>query len=204
MSLRGLRRYVGGRGNLIYGFVMNEIKIFKKRLLELLKEKALHIEKRTLTSGRVSDYYIDGKQVTLDPEGAFLIARLFLDMLKNTRVDAVGGLTLGADPIVASMAAISHVQGSPIKAFIVRKTPKKHGMQRYIEGPDLDSSSRVVIVDDVVTTGGSILKAIEVIEKQGCKVVKVLAIVDRLEGAKENLAEKDYRLVSLFNRDDLL
>ncbi len=204
MSLRGLRRYVGGRGNLIYGFVMNEIKIFKKRLLELLKEKALHIEKRTLTSGRVSNYYIDGKQVTLDPEGAFLIARLFLDMLKNTRVDAVGGLTLGADPIVASMAAISYVEGNSIKAFIVRKTPKKHGMQRYIEGPDLDSSSRVVIVDDVVTTGSSILKAIEVIEKQGCKVVKVLAIVDRLEGAKENLAQKNYRLVSLFNRDDLL
>ena len=183
---------------------MNEIKKFKKRLLELLKEKALHLEKRTLTSGRVSNYYIDGKQVTLDPEGTFLTARLFLDMLRNTKVDAVGGLTLGADPIAASMAAISYVEANPIKAFIVRKTPKKHGMQRYIEGPNLDSSSRVAIVDDVVTTGGSILKAIEVVEKQGCKVVKVLAIVDRLEGAKENLAEKGYRLVSLFNRNDLL
>ncbi|MBI4379554.1 MAG: orotate phosphoribosyltransferase, partial [Nitrospinae bacterium] len=149
-------------------------------------------------------YYIDGKQVTLDPEGTFLTARLFLDMLKDTRVDAVGGLTLGADPIAASMAAISYVEDNPIKAFIVRKTPKKHGMQRYIEGPNLDSSSRVAIVDDVVTTGGSILKAIEVVEKQGCKVVKVLAIVDRLEGARENLAEKGYRLVSLFTRNDLL
>lgn len=182
---------------------MNEIKKFKKRLLELLREKALRLEKRTLTSGRVSNYYIDGKQVTLDPEGAFLTARLFLDKLKNTRVDAVGGLTLGADPIVASMAAISYVEGSSIKAFIVRKTPKKHGMQRYIEGPDLNSSSRVAIVDDVVTTGSSILKAIEVVEKQGCKVVKVMALVDRLEGAKETLAQKNYKLISLFNRDDL-
>lgn len=183
---------------------MDEIKRFKKRLLELLKEKALRLEKRTLTSGRVSNYYIDGKQVTLDPEGTFLTAHLFLDMLKNARVDAVGGLTLGADPIVASMAAISHVEGNPVKAFIVRKTPKKHGMQRYIEGPNLNSSSRVAIVDDVVTTGGSILKAIEVVEKQGCKVVKVLSIVDRLEGAKETLAEKGYRLVSLFTRNDLI
>ena len=181
-----------------------------KNLIHLIREVSYREGKFTLSSGKQSSFYIDLKATTLHPDGAYWIGLAAVEILekvhpkKKTEIQGVGGLTLGADPIVASMAAISYVEGNPVKAFIVRKTPKKHGMQRYIEGPDLDSSSRVAIVDDVVTTGTSILKAIEVIEKQGCKVVKVLAIVDRLEGAKENLAKKNYRLVSLFNRNDLL
>ncbi|MEK9148430.1 MAG: orotate phosphoribosyltransferase [Candidatus Desantisbacteria bacterium] len=174
----------------------------KNRLLEIIKDKALKEEEAELSSGRKSNYYIDGKLVTLDPEGANLVAKIIIELLKKEQVDGIGGLTIGADPIVSAVAAISYKEGFPIPAFIVRREAKKHGMMKFIEGP-IKRNSNVVIVDDVVTTGGSIEKAISEVEKEGCKVVKIIAIVDRLEGAKERFAEKGYSFISIFTREDL-
>lgn len=177
----------------------------KVRLLEILKDKALKKEgaEFSLSTGRKSNYYIDGKLVTLDPEGVYLTAKIIIGLLKGEQVNGIGGLTIGADPIVSAVAAISYIEGFPIPAFIVRNEQKKHGMMKLIEGP-LKKDSNVVIVDDVVTTGSSIEKAISEVEKEGCKVIKVIAIVDRCEGAKEKFAEKGYDFISIFTKEDLL
>ncbi len=183
---------------------MTEIEKNKKRLLKLLTEKALKFGKIQLASGKISDYYIDAKQVTLDPEGAYLTAKIFLDMLKDEKFDAIGGLTIGADPIVGAIAAISYLDNKPIQTFIVRKEPKKHGMQKYIEGPPLKQNSKVIIVDDVMTLGNSAVKAIEVVKKAKCEIVKVIALVDRLEGASETLSHHNCELISIFTQKDFI
>ena len=170
----------------------------------MLKEKSLLTDvTRVLTSGRTSNYYIDAKMTTLDPEGASVIARLILEEIKSLEVDAIGGFTLGADPMVSAVAALSADTERPLPAFIVRKEPKKHGERKMIEGP-FQKGWRVVIVDDVVTTGGSTLKACQAVEEEGGKVVLALALVDRLEGGRENLENKGYRFLSLLTREDLL
>jgi len=178
--------------------------ILREELKKTLKEKSLltNVE-RVLTSGRTSTYYIDAKMTTLDPKGANLVARLILDVLKPFDIDAVGGFTLGADPIVSAVAALSAGTERPLPAFIVRKEPKKHGERKMIEGP-FQPGWRVVVIDDVVTTGGSTLKACQAVEEEGGKVVLTLAIVDRLEGGRENLEAKGYKFISLLTRDDLL
>lgn len=176
----------------------------KAELIQVIKEKSLITGvTRVLTSGRTSTYYIDAKMTTLDPKGAQITARLILDVLKEFEVDAIGGYTLGADPIVGAVAALSVDTGRPLPAFIVRKEPKKHGERKMIEGP-FKPGWRVVIVDDVVTTGGSTLKACQAVEDEGGKVVLALALVDRLEGGKKNIEEKGYKFVSLITRDELL
>lgn len=170
----------------------------------MLKEKSLMTDvARVLTSGRTSNYYIDAKMTTLDPEGASVTARLILEEIKSLEVDAIGGFTLGADPIVSAVAALSVDTERPLPAFIVRKEPKKHGERKMIEGP-FQKGWRVVIVDDVVTTGGSTLKACQAVEEEGGKVVLTLALVDRLEGGRENLENKGYKFLSLLTRKDLL
>ena len=170
----------------------------------MLKEKSLMTDvTRVLTSGRTSNYYIDAKMTTLDPEGASVTARLILEEIKSLEVDAIGGFTLGADPIVSAVAALSVDTERPLPAFIVRKEPKKHGERKMIEGP-FQKGWRVVIVDDVVTTGGSTLKACQAVEEEGGKVVLTLALVDRLEGGRENLENKGYKFLSLLTRKDLL
>jgi len=174
----------------------------KHRLLELIKKDALFKGDYTLSSGKKSNYYIDLRQITLSSEGAYLIAEIFFDLLKDEDVDAVGGLTMGADPISGALAAISYLRGKPMHAFIVRKEEKKHGKTKAVEGP-LKKGDRVAVVDDVATTGGSILKAIEAVEKEGGEVVKVLSIVDREEGARQELAARGYALFSLFSKKDL-
>ncbi len=174
----------------------------KKRLLKLLKKDAFSSGKIKLSSGKISDFYIDAKQVTLNSEGAYLTAKIFLNTLKGEKFDAIGGLTIGADPILGAIAAISYLNHKPVHTFIVRKKGKKHGMQKYIEGTPLKPNSRVVIIDDVMTTGSSALKAIKEVKKANCKIVKVIALVDRLEGARENLARHKYELASIFNRSD--
>jgi len=121
---------------------MTEIEKNKNRLLQLLKENALKFGKIKLASGKTSNYYIDAKQVTLDPEGAYLTAKIFLDMLKDEKFDAIGGLTIGADPIIGAIAAVSYRNNMPLQTFIVRKEPKKHGMQKYIEGRQLKPNCR--------------------------------------------------------------
>lgn len=176
----------------------------KKNLIKVVKEKSLITGvQRVLTSGRTSNYYIDAKMTTLDPHGASFTARLILDMLKPYDIDAIGGYTLGADPIVSAVAALSAETERPLPAFIVRKEPKKHGERKMIEGP-FQKGWKVAVVDDVVTTASSTLKACQAVEEEGGEVVLALTLVDRLEGGRENLEKKGYTFVSLLTRDDLL
>lgn len=176
----------------------------KKRLIEILKEKSLQTNvQRVLTSGRTSTYYIDAKMTTLDPEGASLVGQLILDILKPFDIDAIGGYTLGADPIVSVVAALSAKTDRPLPAFIVRKEPKKHGERKMIEGP-FQEGWKVAVVDDIVTTAGSTLKACKAVEDEGGKVEVALTLVDRLEGGRQNLEKSGYTFLSLFTRDDLL
>ena len=139
-----------------------------------------------LSSGRKSNFYVDCRKVTLHPKGAKLIGRIILDKIKRLKVDAIGGLTLGADPIAAAVVTLSDIPG-----FIVRKKEKEHGTRQKIEGL-ITPGWNVVIVEDVSTTGGSALQAIEAVEAIGAKVVKVISVVDREEGAKEALAKYDF------------
>ena len=142
---------------------------------------------------------------TLDPRGAFLIARLILERIQanQIRVDAIGGLTMGADPIVTAVAVVSGMEGRPVPAFIVRKETKGHGTQRSIEGYDGKPGSRVIVVDDVCTTGDSILKAAEKAEEAGYEVTAAFCVVDREEGGAELIA-KSYPFYSLFTAKELL
>jgi len=174
----------------------------RKRLLALLKEHSLMFGDFTLASGKKSNFYFDSKKTTLRPEGAYLVAAEMLHLLSDQRIDAdaVGGLTLGADPVVCPMAALSHTTASPLRAFIVRKETKSHGTTRQIEG-DLEPSSKVVVIDDVVTTGGSTLKAIEAAEVAGHEVVAVLCIVDREQGGAEALSH--WPFFPLFTRSEV-
>lgn len=180
-----------------------EIEECKARLLELIKEKALVIGKVRLSSGKESDYYLDERVVTLSAEGAYLTALIMLDMLKDVEVDAIGGMTVAADPIAGAVAAISYVQNRPINGFIVRKEPKGHGMGKQVEGP-ITKGLKVVIIDGTMTTGASILKAIEAVEKEGCHLVKVILLIDRLEGGREAIESKGYDYAAIFTREDLL
>ncbi len=179
----------------------------KERLLFLLKEKAYRKGKVILTSGKESDFYIDCRPVTLHPEGGYLVGKLFYELIKSSpgKIQGVGGLTMGADPIASAISLISYLEGDPICAFIIRKEPKKHGRSLWIEGIDnLNEGSEVAIVEDVVTTGGSTIKAIERALEEKLKVVKVLAIVDRNEGGRENIKKYGYELESLFSKEDFV
>jgi orotate phosphoribosyltransferase len=156
-----------------------------------------------LASGRMSPYYVDCKRVTLDPRGAALIGRLVFARIRSLHPMGIGGLTLGADPIALAVALTSHLHGQPIPAFIIRKEPKGHGSRAWIEG-NLPEGADVVVVEDVVTTGGSTLKAIERLKAHGCTILKVLALVDREEGGREMIEGSGYALESLFTVKDLL
>jgi len=176
----------------------------RSRLLEILRDKSYEEREVTLTSGRTSTFYIDGKQTTLDPEGAYLVGKIIYEMVRG-KAEAIGGPTLGADPIVTAVAITSHREGNPITAFIIRKEPKGHGKGLCIEGDKaLRKRTRVAIVEDVVTTGGSLLKAIRVAEEHGLQVVQALALVDREEGGKERLAEEGYSLETVFTRSEIV
>lgn len=161
-------------------------------LLNFIKEKAIVKGEVTLASGKKSGFYIDGKLVTLDPQGIFLTSKVIFNMLHGVQADAIGGPTLGADPIATAVSLLSSQSGHPLKAFIVRKEAKPHGMQKSIEGPVLREGDRVVMVEDVITTGESVLKAIGEVEKTKAKVVKVICLVDRGEGAETALAAYNY------------
>ena len=175
----------------------------KSRLLELLKERALKIGKVILSSGKESDYYLDERIVTLMAEGAYLTAKVMLDKLKDVELDAAGGMTLAADPIAGAMAAISYADGRPLEGFIVRKEPKDHGMGKQVEGP-VKSGMKVAIIDGTMTTGGSLLKAIGAVENVGCEVVRVLVLIDRLEGGRKKIEEAGYSFDAVFTRKDLI
>lgn len=168
----------------------------------LLNKEALKRGEFTLSSGKKSNYYLDGRAITLAPEGAYLVASIILDMIKGDAIDAVGGPTLGADPIVGALAYLAYTRSIPIKTFIVRKAAKEHGTQRQIEGPALKKDSRVILVDDVATTGKALVEAKEALDKAGIKAERAIVIVDRLEGAGQNLARAGLKLESIFDIKD--
>jgi orotate phosphoribosyltransferase len=174
-------------------------------LLGLLAERSFrHSEAGfTLTSGRHSPYYVDCKQTTLHPEGAYLCGHLLLERLRGRGIGTVGGLTLGADPLVSAVALVSHLEGTPVRAAIVRKAAKGHGTGSWIEGP-ADVSKPVAVLDDVVTTGKSTVFAIDRFREAGFSVTCALALVDRGEGAREAVAGRDLVLEAMFTLDDIL
>lgn len=173
----------------------------REELRALIHERSFRYGEFLLSSGRRSDFYFDGKQVTLDARGLYLVGRAVLERCRQLGVDAVGGLTLGADPIAAAVAALSGGDGGPpVRAFIVRKEAKQHGTGRAIEGPPLTSGTRCAIVDDVITTGGALLRAVDAVRETGAQVVEAIVVVDREEGGRESLASAEVDLHALYQR----
>ncbi len=177
----------------------------RKRLIQMLAERSfMYSEEPTfrLASGRLSRYYINCKPTTMDPEGLFLVGHLLFEKVKNMGITAAGGLTMGADPLAYALAYTSHTKGCPIKAFVVRKEPKDHGTGNLIEGP-VEPGERVAILEDVITTGGSTLKAIRAAEEFGLKVMGVVALVDREEGGKQRIEELGYPVKPLILKSEI-
>ncbi len=176
----------------------------RQQLADLLRSRSLFRGKITLSSGKESDYYLDCKLTTLSPEGARLTGYVFLEALDRlgVRADAIGGLSMGADPIVTAVGVVSDIEKKPLPGFLVRKERKKHGRQKQIEGID-DKPRKVVIVDEVCTTGGSTLEAIHAAEEAGHEIVAVLSLVDREEGGSAALREK-YNYHAIFTARELL
>jgi orotate phosphoribosyltransferase len=177
------------------------------RLKELLTALSFERRKVTLSSGKESDFYIDCKRTALTAEGHFLIGRLLLaEVLRECpEAKGVGGLTLGADPLSSAVSLTSYLAGHPLPAFIVRKEPKGHGTGQWIEGMSaLEGGARVAVLEDVVTTGASTLKALERAEAEGLKVTHAFALVDRLEGGREAVEARGYRLSTLYTRKDFI
>ena len=178
----------------------------KNRLIELIIEKAFKYSEEPvfkLVSGRVSNYYFNCKAVALHPEGMHLIGNLIFEMIKDLGIKGIGGLTLGADPIAYAIAYTSFLKGNPIEAFIVRKTPKSHGTMQLIEG-NVRKGDRVVIVDDVITTGKSTIEAITKAKEDGLEIVKVIAFIDRQEGGREAIEALGYKVDSVITRDEVM
>ena len=178
----------------------------KKELIDLLCHKAFKFSDEPifkLVSGRMSQFYVNCKPVTLDPRGLFLVGHLVFETVRGTDVDGIGGLTFGADPIAVATAYTSELKGKPIKAFSIRKNQKDHGMIRWVEG-DLNPGDQVVIIDDVATTGGSTIKAIERAVSEGLQVIKVVILVDRQEGGVDNISQHVPDVTCIILRDELI
>ena len=179
----------------------------KERLKEILLEKSLKIapegEFFTLASGDKSQFFLDVKTTLLDPEGANLSGHLILEKTPNN-VDAIGGLELGACPAVSNACVISHQVGRRLKAFYIRKEKKGRGTNQLIEGCELKAGDKIVMLEDVTTKGGSVKAAIKIVQNLGCKVVKVISVVDRQQGAKQSLKEDGIELDAIFTKDELM
>ncbi|MEA1935769.1 MAG: orotate phosphoribosyltransferase [Thermodesulfobacteriota bacterium] len=178
----------------------------KKRLAEIIVERSFKYRDDppfTLTSGRRSNFYFDCKPTTLDPEGMNLIGNIIFDMLEDSEVTAAGGMTLGADPIANALSLISYQRGKPIKSFIVRKDVKGHGTKSKIEG-NVRPGEKVVIIDDVITTGASTITAIERAKEEGLVIDRVIVLIDREEGALENIEKYIKRVDSILTRTDIM
>lgn len=171
-------------------------------LVEQITTKAVVHGKVTLSSGKEADHYVDLRRITLDAQAAPLVGRVMLELTKDWEYDAVGGLTLGADPVAVSMLHAAAAQGRELDAFVVRKAEKAHGLQRRIEGPDV-TGRRVLAVEDTSTTGGSVLTAVEALRDAGAEVVGVAVIVDRATGAKERVEAAGYDYAYAFGLDEL-
>jgi len=183
-----------------------EISTLKTRLAKLILERCFRYADRPifkLASGRMSQYYFNCKPVTMSPEGMYLIGELIFHLVSFLKPDAIGGLTLGADPIAYAVCLTSYLKGTSIKAFTVRKEPKGHGTKQWIEG-DIKEGERVVIVEDVVTTGGSTIKAITRAQASGLEVIKVVTLIDREEGGKEAILQYTHDFESIFTRSEFI
>lgn len=176
----------------------------KKKLFGIIKSDGFFTGEFTLSSGKKSNYYLDCRRATLTGEGAYYTARIFLDMVKDDPFDAIGGPTLGADPMIGAVGAVSVENGSPVKMFIIRKEPKGHGRGQMIEGPNLTEGARVVVIDDVATTGKAFIHSLDVLEQMGVNVLKCLCIVDRNEGGRQAVESRGCQLESIFTADDFL
>ena len=167
-------------------------RVLQERLLARAREKgALKFGEYVLASGARSSYYFDGRLLSLDAEGAYLLGKLLLPLVQEADAQAIGGPTLGADPIVGATIAMSYLEGTPITGFLVRPERKEHGTGQQVEGP-LEPGSRVVVVDDACTTGGSLFRAVEAAESSNCQVVLVVAVLDRKEGGSDEVRRRGY------------
>jgi orotate phosphoribosyltransferase len=172
-------------------------------LLQQIKDKAVVHGRVTLSSGLEADYYVDLRRITLDGAAAPLVGQVMLDLTDDLDYDAVGGLTLGADPVAASMLHAAAARGRRLDAFVVRKAAKTHGLQRRVEGPEI-RGRRVLVVEDTSTTGGSPLTAVEAVRQAGAEVVAVATIVDRATGAAEKIKEgAGVPYLFAYSKDDL-
>ena len=177
------------------------------QLRDVIRQRSYRRGKFRLASGAESEFYFNLKPTMMSPEGAYLSARALLGKIRGENVDTVGGLEMGAVPVIACIAALSHEDGKPVKTFFVRKKPKDHGTQDLLEGlapGETLAGQRVMIVDDVATSGGSIIKAAEVARAAGAIVETALVLVDREEGATEALAKAGIRLLSVLKKSDFL
>jgi len=179
----------------------------KERLLDLLKTLSFQRKDVILASGKKSNFYIDCKQTALTAEGHYLVGRLIFDELKKIDggIEAVAGVTLGGDPLVSAVSLTSHVAGKPIPALIIRKELKGHGTEAWIEGlKNVKKGARVAVLEDVVTTGGSTLRACARVKEAGLEVACVFILVDRQEGGREAVEGAGYKLISLFSKSDFI
>ena len=174
----------------------------RQQLAEQIKDKAVVHGRITLASGREADYYVDLRRITLDAEAAPLVGRVMRELTADLDFDAVGGLTLGADPVATAMLHSAAAQGRRLDAFVVRKAEKAHGLQRRVEGPDV-AGRRVLAVEDTSTTGGSVLTAVAALREAGAEVVAVAAIVDRDTGAREKVEAEGLEYRAALNLQDL-
>ncbi|MEW6162199.1 MAG: orotate phosphoribosyltransferase [Nitrospirota bacterium] len=183
--------------------------VLKKRLIELILKKAFKYSEEPvfkLVSGRMSNYYFNCKAVALHPEGMYIIGNLIFDLIKDLNIKGIGGLTLGADPIAYAVAYTSYEKGNPIEAFVIRKTPKSYGIrpgEQWIEG-NVKRGDRVIIVEDVITTGKSTIEAITRALGAGLEIVKVIALIDRQEGGKEAIEASGYKVESVITKDEMM
>ncbi len=179
-----------------------DLTVLREKLLDLFCHLAYQEGDFVLSSGQRSSYYINGKQVTLHPQGALALARLLLPLLPED-TQGVAGLTLGADPIVSAVSVVSVYENRAIPALIIRKEAKGHGTMAYIEGPSLPPGAKVVVLEDVVTTGQSALKAVERLQAAGYTVDRVISLIDRLQGGGELYQSVGLQFVALFTIEDL-
>lgn len=175
----------------------------RDQLRQMLLERSMRFGEFVLSSGATSNYYIDVRKTSLHPEGLRLISRMFWEILKDDGVTAIGGLTMGADPLVAGLMLHSAEQGRPLEGFLVRRNPKDHGTRGQVEG-NLAGHKRVAILDDVITSGESALIAAEAAESYRAEIVKVVAVVDRAQGASQIFQQRGYPFSTLFSIGELL
>lgn len=181
----------------------SELGQIRERLLALIQERAYTEGSFALSSGEQSDFYVNIKNIELSPEGAYLIGEMLYAHTEGIEFDALGGLAVGAVPMIASFERSCYDHQRPIEGFFVRVERKEHGTKQLIEGKLVDNA-RVIIVDDVVTSGRSVMDAVKAVEQHGGTVVLILSVVDREAGAKEHFKDAGYKFQSLFTKSDIL